>query len=90
MASTGEDPRLRNLRIKTGVFKRYAGAVEGFGVNFVCSLTREKAMYEKEVVDQEAVIEKLKARGEDEYVIRKQVIGRPRSVYIHQPTVRTM
>lgn len=36
-------------------------------------------MYEKEVVDQQAVIEKLKAQGEDVYVIRKQVTGRPRS-----------
>eukprot|EP00731_Ephydatia_muelleri_P016802 Em0009g1226a len=29
-------------------------------------------MYEKEVVDQQAVIEKLKVQGGDEYVIRKQ------------------
>lgn len=37
-------------------------------------------MYEKEVVDQQAVIEKLKVQGGDEYVIRKQVTGRPRSM----------
>lgn len=35
-------------------------------------LTKEKAMYEKEVEDQQKVIEKLKAQGEDEYVIKKQ------------------
>lgn len=38
-------------------------------------------MYEKEVVDQQAVIDKLKAKGEDEYVIRKQVTGCLRSIY---------
>ena len=30
-------------------------------------------MYEKEVVDQEKKIEKMKAEGKDEYDIRKQV-----------------
>ncbi len=31
-------------------------------------------MYEKEVVDQEAKIEKMKAEGKDEHDIKKQVI----------------
>ncbi|CAI8053423.1 Tubulin-specific chaperone A, partial [Geodia barretti] len=50
-------PRIKNLRIKTGVLKR---------------LIKEKAMYETEVVDQEAKIVKLKAEGQDEHVIKKQ------------------
>ena len=38
-----------------------------------CSLAKEKAMYEKEVVDQEAKIKTMKAEGKDEYDIKKQV-----------------
>lgn len=51
------DPRLRQLKIKTGVVKR---------------LTKEKLVYEKEVDQQRAYIEKLKRDGKDEYEIRKQ------------------
>lgn len=36
-------------------------------------LAKEKIMYEKEVVDQEAKIEKMKAENKDEYDIKKQV-----------------
>ncbi len=36
-------------------------------------LAKEKTMYEKEVVDQEAKIEKMKAENKDEYDIKKQV-----------------
>ena len=36
-------------------------------------LIKEKAMYEKEAVQQEAKIAKLKEEGKDEYVIKKQV-----------------
>lgn len=36
-------------------------------------LFKEKAMYRKEVVDQEAKIAKMRAEGKDEYDIRKQV-----------------
>ena len=36
-------------------------------------LSKEKTMYEKEVVDQEARIEKMKAENKDEYEIKKQV-----------------
>ncbi|EDV27015.1 Tubulin-specific chaperone A [Trichoplax sp. H2] len=49
---------LRQLKIKTGVVRR---------------LVKEKAMYEKEVIDQQARIDKLKANNEDEYVIKKQI-----------------
>lgn len=51
------DPRLRQLTIKTGVVKR---------------LTKEKVVYQKEAVQQKARIEKLKAAGEDDHVLRKQ------------------
>ncbi|XP_052869027.1 tubulin-specific chaperone A [Anopheles cruzii] len=51
------DPRLRQLTIKTGVVKR---------------LSKEKVVYEKEVVTQQNRIEKLKAGGSDDYVLRKQ------------------
>uniref|UniRef100_A0A2M4C3Z7 Tubulin-specific chaperone A n=1 Tax=Anopheles marajoara TaxID=58244 RepID=A0A2M4C3Z7_9DIPT len=51
------DPRLRQLTIKTGVVKR---------------LSKEKTVYEKEVVTQQNRIEKLKATGSDDHVLRKQ------------------
>ncbi|XP_070541816.1 tubulin-specific chaperone A-like [Ptychodera flava] len=51
------DPRIRQIKIKTGVVKR---------------LNKEKAMYEKEVVDQDEKIKKMEADGKDEYDIKKQ------------------
>ncbi len=39
----------------------------------LCRLTKEKNMYEKEVVDQQAKVEKMKSDKKDEYDIRKQV-----------------
>ncbi|XP_055542399.1 tubulin-specific chaperone A [Wyeomyia smithii] len=51
------DPRLRQLTIKTGVVKR---------------LSKEKTVYEKEVVTQQNRIDKLKAAGSDDHDIRKQ------------------
>ncbi|XP_058824322.1 tubulin-specific chaperone A [Topomyia yanbarensis] len=51
------DPRLRQLTIKTGVVKR---------------LSKEKTVYEKEVVTQRNRIEKLKANGADDHDVRKQ------------------
>uniref|UniRef100_A0A182JUI2 Tubulin-specific chaperone A n=1 Tax=Anopheles christyi TaxID=43041 RepID=A0A182JUI2_9DIPT len=51
------DPRLRQLTIKTGVVKR---------------LSKEKVVYEKEVVTQQNRIDKLKASGSDDHVLRKQ------------------
>lgn len=50
------DPRLRQITIKTGVLKR---------------LTKEKTVYEREVGQQKARIEKLRAEGKDEYVLKK-------------------
>ncbi|XP_063433754.1 tubulin-specific chaperone A-like [Mytilus galloprovincialis] len=52
------DPRVRQIKIKTGVVKR---------------LTKEKLSYEKESEQQEAKIEKMKTEGKDEYDIKKQV-----------------
>lgn len=51
------DPRIRVIKIKTGVVKR---------------LAKEKTMYEKEAQQQKERIEKLKAEGKDEYDIKKQ------------------
>lgn len=51
------DPK-RRLKIQTGVVKR---------------LAKEKTMYEKEVVDQSAKVEKMKADEKDEYDIKKQI-----------------
>ncbi|KAG5841198.1 tubulin-specific chaperone A [Anguilla rostrata] len=52
------DPRVRQIKIKTGVVKR---------------LAKEKVLYVKEAKQQEEKIERLKAEGGDEYVIKKQV-----------------
>eukprot|EP00128_Syssomonas_multiformis_P007744 Colp12_sorted_trinity150504_noHs@9069 len=51
-------PALKQLKIKTGVVKRIA---------------KEEQMYEKEVAQQEARIEKMKTEGKDEYDIKKQI-----------------
>lgn len=51
------DPRIRTLKIKTGVVKR---------------LAKEKVVYEKEAEQQRTRIEKFKQEGKDEYDIRKQ------------------
>ncbi|XP_012266222.1 tubulin-specific chaperone A [Athalia rosae] len=51
------DPRIRTLKIKTGVVKR---------------LAKEKITYEKEAAQQRDRIQKLKDQGKDEYDIRKQ------------------
>ena len=50
------DPRLRQLKIKTGVVKR---------------LGKEKMSYKKEAEQQTAKVEKMKAEGKDEYDIKK-------------------
>ena len=39
------------------------------------SLSKEKQMYEKEVVDEEAKLERMKTDGRDEYDLRKQVVS---------------
>uniref|UniRef100_U5EL13 Tubulin-specific chaperone A n=1 Tax=Corethrella appendiculata TaxID=1370023 RepID=U5EL13_9DIPT len=51
------DPRIKQIKIKTGVVKR---------------LAKEKIVYEKEVETQKSRIEKLKSQGEDDHVLRKQ------------------
>lgn len=51
------DPRLRQFTIKTGVLKR---------------LTKEKIVTDKEVVQQQNRIEKLRAEGKDFHVMRKE------------------
>ena len=52
------DPRVRQIKIKTGVVKR---------------LVKEKMMYEKEAKQQEEKIEKMKAEDGENYAIKKQV-----------------
>ncbi|GFQ74297.1 tubulin-specific chaperone A [Trichonephila clavata] len=51
------DPRIKQIKIKTGVVKR---------------LAKEKLMYEKEADKEKAKLEKMQASGEDSYLIRKQ------------------
>ncbi|XP_033229944.1 tubulin-specific chaperone A-like [Belonocnema kinseyi] len=51
------DPRLRTLKIKTGVVKR---------------LAKEKITYEKEAEQQRERVQKFKDEGKDGYEIRKQ------------------
>ncbi|EDX15152.1 tubulin-specific chaperone A [Drosophila simulans] len=51
------DPRIRQLVIKSGVVRR---------------LTREKYCYAKEVVTEQARLEKLRGDGADDHVLRKQ------------------
>ncbi|XP_026727593.1 tubulin-specific chaperone A isoform X2 [Trichoplusia ni] len=51
------DPRIRQIKIKTGVVKRIA---------------KEKVVYEKEAEQQKTRIQKLKDEGQDEHNIRKQ------------------
>lgn len=51
------DPRLRQITIKTGVVRR---------------LTKEKSVYEKEIDQQKARMERLRNEGKDEYVMRKE------------------
>ncbi|XP_049871964.1 tubulin-specific chaperone A [Pectinophora gossypiella] len=51
------DPRIRQIKIKTGVVKRIA---------------KEKIVYEKEAEQQKNRIQKIKDEGQDEHNIRKQ------------------
>jgi tubulin-specific chaperone A len=52
------DPRLKELKIKVGVVRR---------------IVKEKSMYEKEAIQIEKKVEKMKEDGKDEYDIRKMV-----------------
>ncbi|KAL6470823.1 hypothetical protein MHYP_G00219420 [Metynnis hypsauchen] len=56
--STMADPRIRQIKIKTGVVKR---------------LAKEEVLYIKEAKQQEERIERLKAEAGDEYLIKKQM-----------------
>jgi len=56
MSSGGVDPRIRQLKIKTGVLKRSG---------------KEKLSYQKEAQQQKEKIEKMKKDGRDEYEIKK-------------------
>lgn len=56
-SNTMADPRIRQLKIKTGIVKRIA---------------KEKVAYEKEAEQQKVRVQKLKDEGADEYNIRKQ------------------
>nr|XP_034176639.1 tubulin-specific chaperone A [Osmia lignaria] len=51
------DPRIRTLKIKTGVVKR---------------LAKEKVTYEKEAAQQRERVQKLKEQDKDDYDIKKQ------------------
>lgn len=51
------DPRIRTIKIKTGVVKR---------------LAKEKTVYEREAEQQKLRIQKFKDDGKDDYEIRKQ------------------
>ncbi|XP_056632963.1 tubulin-specific chaperone A isoform X2 [Diorhabda carinulata] len=51
------DPRIRTIKIKSGVVKR---------------LAKEKIVYEREAEAQKVRIEKLKEQGKDEYELKKQ------------------
>ncbi|XP_055306073.1 tubulin-specific chaperone A [Sitodiplosis mosellana] len=51
------DPRIRQIKIKTGVVKR---------------LTKEKTVYVKEIDQQKVRIERLRGEGKDEHVLRKE------------------
>lgn len=65
--------RVRTIKIKTGVVKRYLlWACSGFYIYFL-RLSKEKNMYIKEAEKQEEKIQKMTEEGRDEYDIRKQV-----------------
>ncbi|XP_068430245.1 tubulin-specific chaperone A [Clinocottus analis] len=52
------DPRIRQIKIKTGIVKR---------------LAKEKISYQTEAKQQEEKVERMKAEKGDEYVLRKQI-----------------
>ncbi|XP_006744080.1 tubulin-specific chaperone A [Leptonychotes weddellii] len=60
------DPRVRQIKIKTGVVKR---------------LVKEKVMYEKEAKQQEEKIEKMKAEDGENYAIKKQIYRKLQLVF---------
>ncbi|XP_033376256.1 tubulin-specific chaperone A isoform X5 [Parus major] len=81
------DPRLRQIKIKTGVVRRLEIILKTIAnkeMNYSCAnnrnpswldlrLAKEKIMYEKEAKQQEEKIEKMKAEACDDYGIKKQI-----------------
>ncbi|KAM6226598.1 tubulin-specific chaperone A-like isoform 1-T1 [Spheniscus humboldti] len=68
------DPRLRQIKIKTGVVRRCCRKVlNAFRTDQPYRLAKEKVMYEKEAKQQEEKIEKMKAEACDDYGIKKQI-----------------
>ncbi|XP_063138382.1 tubulin-specific chaperone A isoform X4 [Rattus norvegicus] len=65
---TMADPRVRQIKIKTGVVKR---------------LVKEKVMYEKEAKQQEEKIEKMKAEDGENYAIKKQMKSQKLDIEFH-------
>ncbi|XP_043326658.1 tubulin-specific chaperone A isoform X1 [Cervus elaphus] len=71
------DPRVRQIKIKTGVVKRsgmeYKYSLIPSSRNLRPNrLVKEKMMYEKEAKQQEEKIEKMKAEDGENYAIKKQ------------------
>lgn len=63
------DPRARRIKIAAGVLKRFVMVMWAHE----CCMGKERVANHKELAQQLERIEKLKAKGEDEYTIRKQV-----------------
>ncbi|XP_034512299.1 tubulin-specific chaperone A isoform X1 [Ailuropoda melanoleuca] len=68
------DPRVRQIKIKTGVVKRkvLCTLLKMTRMDVACRLVKEKIMYEKEAKQQEEKIEKMKAEDGENYAIKKQ------------------
>ncbi|XP_055222951.1 tubulin-specific chaperone A isoform X1 [Gorilla gorilla gorilla] len=62
------DPRVRQIKIKTGVVKRS----RYLSCDAILELVKEKVMYEKEAKQQEEKIEKMRAEDGENYDIKKQ------------------
>lgn len=80
------DPRVNQIRIKTGVLKRYVLVVMGHNFCQVVSLilsvvlsfhslVKEKIAYEKELEREKQRLEKMKEEERDVYETNKQVSG---------------
>jgi tubulin-specific chaperone A len=71
------DPRTRQIKIQTGVVKRYEYSkidqefLMNFKYSIIIRIIKEKSMYEKEVKLTENRIQKMKDDGKDEYDIKK-------------------
>ena len=71
------DPRMKSLKIKSNVVKRQENVVfnKSFReITFIPKrIIKEKSTYEKEVIQTEEKIAKMKSDGKDEYDIKKMV-----------------